>query len=197
MAAWPSSPAPVALKIRSHYPTLISVGQSLKRQVRTRGGQRWAFDVSYRYLTRAQASTLFAFALSLRGQFNTCTLTLPAGTMAAPQGTWAGSPVVAGGSQIGRAINLSGFTAGATGKTGDFLKFADAKVYMLTADFTADGSGLAVANIEPAIIVSPANLEAVVSTNVPFTVALSSDDVELPARPPFFADWDCTLVEAY
>jgi hypothetical protein len=193
MAQWPTSPEPVAMKLSSLYPTLVSVGQSLKRQVRTRGGQRWAWSLSYRYLTRAQQSVFLGFALSLRGQFNTCTL-VPAGY--APQGTWAGTPQVSGAGQVGRAVNLKLLTPGATGKAGDFLKFADTKVYILTADFTADGGGLAVANIEPALILSPANNEAAVSSSVPFTVALASDTVEFSERP-IFSDWDCTLAEAY
>lgn len=197
MAQWPTTRAPAAMKLRSLYPTLVSTGQSLKRQVRTRGGQRWAVDLSYRILTRAEAAVFAAFLLTLRGQYNTCTFVMPSGSYDAPQGSWAGAPKVNGASQVGRSVVLNGFTAGATGKAGDFLKFADTKVYVLTADFTADGSGNATIAIEPALILSPNNTEAVTASQVPFTMALASDTAELSSTPPFFTDLDVTLAEAY
>ena len=54
------------------------------------------------------------------------------------------------------------------------MKFAgNDKVYMITSDIQSNGSGQATLPIEPALVASPANDEAVVAENIPFTVALT------------------------
>jgi len=200
VSAWPTSPAPNALSFGLNYPTLVSTAQSLAQQVRSRGVARWLFQLEYVNLTRAQLAPFLALIAALRGQFNTCTFTFPSSTLAAPQGSWAGTPVVDGASQTGHAINLRGFTVGAANvvKAGDLLKFSAAKVYMATADASADGAGkVAALPIEPALVASPADGESVVSSNVPFTVALVADSYQTKAKPPFFADLSVTLQERY
>lgn len=202
MAQWPISPAPIGMpNVGSVSPTLRSQGQSLKRQVRSRGGQRWMISLGYGPMTRAQWAPLWAFVVALRGSFGTCTFVMPSGTYDTPLGSWAGgAPLVDGAGQTGRLVNLKGFTATQSGvvKAGDFLKFADSKVYMATADANSNGAGKVVGlAIEPALIVSPADSEAVVYTSVPFTVELGSDQQEHSAEPPLLTRYSCALVEAY
>lgn len=195
----PVTPGPSTVTIRSTAPTLISIAQSLKEQRRTRGGQRWSFDFSWVNHTRAEFMPILAFLIALRGQFDTFTATIPGHDT--PQGTWAGgTPLVDGASQTGRAIALKGFTASQTGvvKAGDFLKFGDTKVYMATADANSDGSGkVAALAIEPALIVSPANNEAVVYTAVPFTLRMAADMHQMSGKAPVLYDFSAQFTEAY
>lgn len=197
MSAFPSSPAPASCTLRSITPTLVSAGQSLKRQVRTRGGQRWAAMLSWGIWDAANMLPIEAFVLALDGQYATFTWVHPS---LAPRGSWAGgAPQVNGASQTGSSIALKGFTAGQTGvvKAGDLLKFSDTKVYMATADANSDGSGHATVSIKPKLIVSPADGEAVVYTSVPFTMCLSADQVDLPATVPSFYSMSLNFMEAY
>lgn len=198
MAAFPSTPVASSARVRSIQPTLISTSQNMKRQARTRGAQRWAATLSWAVMTRAIFMPVWAFVVALRGQYGTFTIVLPGHDT--PQGSWAGgAPLVDGASQVGRSVNIKGLTAGQTGiaKAGDFIKFADTKVYMVTADANSDGAGKATITIEPALIVSPADSEAIVYTSVPFTMCLTGDTNEYPVQPPLLFTFDLGMVEAY
>jgi hypothetical protein len=198
MAAFPSSPAPTApVLVSSITPTLRSYSQSMKRQVRSRGGQRWGVRLVWPPMLIATFAPMKAFLATLRGGFNTCTYVLPS-PQDVPLGTWAGSPAVDGASQTGRAIALKGFTAGATVKAGDFLKFSDSKIYMATADGTASGAGkIASQAIEPALIVSPADGETITATSVPFQMEMVGDVFQWQANLPNHFIFAVDLVEAY
>jgi hypothetical protein len=198
--AWPTSPAPNKISVGSLQPTRVSIAQSLKRQVRSTNAQRWTIALSYRYLSRANWAPLLAQVLALKGQFGTTTFVFPASTYDTAQGSWAGgAPQVDGASQVGNTLNIKNLTPSASGiaKAGDFIKFADSKVYMVTADANANGAGKAALSIQPKLIVSPADSEAIVYTSVPFTVMLGADAQSSDAEPPFYSHYDCTLIEAY
>lgn len=203
MSQWPTSPVPIGLpRISSISPTLISTAQSLKVQKRTRGGQRWSIALDYANMTRAQWAPLWAFITALRGQYGSCTFVMPAGTYDTPLGTWATSGTIktdGTGTAGARTVALKNFTNSQTGvvKAGDFLKLADSKVYMATADANSDGSGKATISIEPALIVAPAGDETVTYTSVPFTVRLAADQQDHSARPPFLINYSAQLVEDY
>ncbi|NVO07730.1 MAG: hypothetical protein HXX19_18220 [Rhodoferax sp.] len=179
-------------------PTRVSVAHSLKRQARSSGAQRWSLSFRYGQLSRAVMMQFYAFLLSVRGQSDTFTTVLPGHT--APLGSWAGTPLVSGASQTGNSINLQGFTASQTGvaKAGDLLQFSGhTKVYMVTADANSSGTGTATLNIQPALLMSPANLESIVTSYVPFTVALASDNADLGVQAGPLYGLNIDMVEVY
>ena len=190
MAAFPSSPAPSSLKIRSVQPTLVSTAHSLQRQVRSRGGHRWLLTATWPVLKRSEWAAFFAFAQTQRGQYGNFTFVLP-GNLATPQGVATGTPLVNGASQAGRSVVTDGWTPSTSGilKAGDVIKFAGQnKIYMLTDDANSDGGGNATLAIEPALFASPADNEALTVSNVPFTVAFTGDTRESDYVPgPFFS----------
>ena len=158
---FPANPPADKATVRSLTPTLTSLTHSLKRQVRSRGAQRWAIKLGWSALERNLFAPIFGFSVKQRGQYETFQIVVPGYTT--PLGTWAGTPVVSGGSQSGRQVLLSGFTAGATGKVGDFFKFVGhTKVYMLVEDFVIGGTGIGTIIFEPALMVAPASLEGIV-----------------------------------
>lgn len=74
------------------------------------------------------------------------------------------------------------YTDGWTDSTNDIIKAGSLftlagqnKVYQVVADADSDGNGCATLTIEPALISSPADGEALTITDVPFTVSLASD----------------------
>ena len=193
-----STMLPSSVSLGSVQPTRVSVSHSMKRQARTGNAQRWGITLGWESAPRVVYSKFYAFLLGQRGQADTFTTTLPGST--APQGTWAGTPVVAGAAQTGRVVNLSGFTANQANavRAGDLMQFAGStKVYMATADAASSGTGTASVSIEPALVVSPANLAAVTVNNVTFTVALSSDTLASNLGIGDNYSWSITMVEVY
>lgn len=191
---YPANPAPSSIKLTAFAPTLVSVAQSLKRQVRSRGAQRWRLDLGYPTMTRDSAAPLLAFVTAQRGQYETFGVVIPGHET--PRGSWAGTPLVKGAAQSGRSVALDGFTAGATVKAGDFVQFAaDAKVYMVTTDATASGAGELTLAIEPALMASPADNAVVTHTNVTMTCALAADTLEWSVGPGLFHAFSVALVE--
>lgn len=190
---FPSEPPPDKATVRSHSPTLVSVSHSLKRQARSRGGQRFAIKLSWSTIERRAFAPINGFVVAQRGQYETFQITLPGFTD--PLGTWAGSPVVAS-FLGGRTVSISGFTPGATGKCGDYFKFANhTKVYILTADFTADGAGAANIAVEPAVMAILTVNEPLIAHDVPFTVAFVGDMQEFDVAPPVLMSYEFELVE--
>ena len=195
---FPFTPRPNSATLSSTQPTRVSVAQSLKRQSRTRGAQRWVIKLGYAPMTRAEFAPLHAFLLAQRGQADTFATTMPGHT--APLGTWAGLPVVTGAGQSGRTINLRGLTASqaAAAKAGDLLKFAGhSKVYMVTADAASDSGGLATVTIEPQLIAAIADSEALTTSYVPFTVAMAGDNLDANLSPGVFYGFNVDLVEVF
>lgn len=194
--AFPTTPAPTTCTLRSIQPTLVSVAHSLKRQTRSRGGQRFGWDLSFRNCTRAQMALLMSFALTQRGQYSTFTFVPP--IFGLPQSVVTGTPLCNGATASGRSVTADGFANSTTVmKAGSFIKFANhAKVYMLTADAATNGSGEVTLAIEPALYAAVANNEAITVTSVPFTVAFGADTHEFSfSQGPLF-DWSCALVES-
>lgn len=128
-------------------PSPVTFGQTLYDW----GGDMLEADISVPPMKRADAEAWVAFLWKLRGRLGTFLMGDPANS--SPRGTWAGSAQVNGAQVAGlRTLPLKNLTAGATGKEGDWLQLgtgATAELHKLLADFTADGSGLASAEIAP------------------------------------------------
>lgn len=195
---YPTTPKVQQVSLQSLQPTRVSLGQSLKRQTRTRGAQRWGIKFTYPQMLRSEFAPLHAFLLSQRGQADSFTTVLPGHTT--PRGSWGGSPIVNGPGQGGRTINLRGMTASQTGiaRAGDLIKFpSHSKVYMVTADANSDSSGTASISIEPALIATPIDGEVPVTSNVPFNVALVSDTLDANISPGVLYGMEVNLVETW
>jgi len=189
MALFPTSPTASSIKITSISPTLTSVTHSLKRQARQRGGQRWALELDYPPMTRAEFAPLFAFSVAQKGQYQTFTYQPP--IYSDTSGTATGTLLVnnASGYSVGDStVATDGLTG--TLKAGDFIKFAGHdKVYMLTAD------GSTTLTIEPPLNATVADDEAVTYNDVPFTVAFVNDSQSFGRGAADLHDFSISLVE--
>lgn len=147
-------------------------------------------------MSKAVFLELYAFLLSQRGQADPFTVTLPGHT--APQGTWGGTPVANGADQVGRILNLRGFTVSQLNavKAGDILSIAgQPKVYMATANAASDAAGIVALTIEPALVASPVDGAAITSTNVQFTVTRASDTLPSDISAAFVYNLDVDMIE--
>ena len=187
--AYPTTPVANSISITGIAPTLTSVTHSLKRQARSRGGQRWLMDINYPPLTRAQFAPIWAFANKQQGQYGTFTYQPP--IYKDTSGTATGTLLVnnAGGYAAGSStIAADGLTG--TLKAGDFIKFAGHdKVYTITAD------GATSLTIEPALLESVADNEVITYNDVPFTMAFTTDTQEMSVSTGGFVAYQIKLVE--
>ena len=187
--SFPTSPVPSSISITSLNPTYTSVTHSLKRQVRTRGGQRWSIDATFPPLTRTDFAPVWAFAQKQKGQFGVFTFIPP--IYSNTSGTATGTLLVnkSGGYIAGTTtITVDGLTG--TLKAGDFIKFAGHdKVYTITADATTS------LTIEPVLQLAVADNEVVTYNSVPFTVAFSTDNQNLSVGITGFVNYSMKLIE--
>jgi len=198
--SFPSTPAPSAIKIQSYQPTRVSLSHNLRRSVRTNGAQRWVITADWIGLTRAQFAPIQAFILAQRGQWDTFSAVLPVQKL--PQGAASSSSavIVNGANQQGRSLATRGWTANLAGvlKAGDFIGIVgQSKVYMVTSDANADGTGAATLAIEPALIAVPGDSVSVVVRNVPFTLAMGGDTLESAVAPGGIYNFSAQMVEAF
>ena len=187
--SFPTSPTANSISITSVNPTYTSVTHSLKRQVRTRGGQRWQIEASYPPLSRADFAPLWAFAQKQKGQFGSFSYTPP--VYSNSSGTATGTLLVnnSGGYVAGTStVTADGLTG--TLKAGDFIKFAGHdKVYSVVAD----GSTSLI--IEPPLNEAIADNEAITYNAVPFTMAFTSDTQNMTVGVNGFVNYSVKLIE--
>jgi hypothetical protein len=123
------------------------------------GLDRWLATLTWGEMGQADAAAVEAFLLALRGPVGSFLLGDP--LRPAPAGSWAGqSPLVNGALQAGLTLAIDGLTAGATGRAGDWFQLgtgATSRLYRLTADFTANGSGAVTLDFVPQLRGSPAD----------------------------------------
>ena len=196
---FPTSPSASSVTIKSIEPTLVSVTQNLKRQVRRRGGQRWQLDVEFPPMTRAEFAPIYAFAVKQQGQFETFTYTPP--VISTTQGDASESPVVNGAVSVGASqATLDGFSSAQSGiiKAGDFFKFSGhTKVYMATADVDFVGSGTTSINFAPNLLNAVANDETITIASVPFTVAFTQDISQFNTDATALFGFAMSLIEVF
>ena len=181
---FPTTPRPISIEITSFFPTQSSVAHNLTRQVRTRNVQRFAFRLVYpRGLPVDEVRELWGFLVAQGGRAGTFAYALPTHANRGPGG---GTPAVVGAvGALSSTVTSDGWTASTTVlRRGDLVQFSGhAKVYVLTANATSDGSGAATLSIIPPLMAALAD-NAVISLHtaaapLSWTCALNSDEVRI------------------
>jgi hypothetical protein len=187
--SFPTTPTAKSISITSIAPTYTSVTHSLKRQVRSRGAQRWQIEATYPPLNRTTFAPIWAFAQKQKGQYGSFSYTPP--EYSNSSGTASGTLSVnnsSGYSAGDSTITCDGLTG--TLKAGDFIKFGGHdKVYSVVAD------GSTTLTIEPALVADIADDEAVTYNSVPFTMAFASDTQNMAVGVDGFVSYSIKLIE--
>ena len=178
-----SSAAFETMGILSKQDTIISKSLSGKKLSRSIDNQRFAFTASIIIGKRSDIyGELMAFIIKQRSGKENFTIIPP--EVEAARGVETGTLAVNGSHTAGdTTIAIDGFAAATANRlrTGDFIKFnGHTKVYMVVADVTSS-SGAATVTIEPPLVSSLSDDEAVTYDNVPFTVHLTNDIQEFGA----------------
>ena len=141
---------------------VVSESQSVytgATQVYAHQGQWWEGEITFVKTNRETASELVAFLLALRGKFGTFLYGDPDYLALGSRGAGGGTPLVAGGSQTGRTLDVDGFTPLTTVYyKGDYFSLGSGtstRLYCLTKDATTDSSGAVTLDFEPALRSSP------------------------------------------
>lgn len=185
---YPSTPEFQAIDVVSRHNNVFSETVSGRTQVRSIGGQRFAFTAKYNPMTRAEFNPVFAFVTSQQGRLDSFTIIPP--VIGSTTGTATGIALTNGTHEAGvKTVAVDGFTG--TIKAGDFIKFAHSKVYMVTAD--RDGAGDI--SIEPALVDDLSNDEEMVYNNVPFTMRLNNDVQQYSLTSNEYYEYELDMIE--
>lgn len=183
--SFPTSPKFRALNFSSNNPALLNQSISGRRQVRQIGSQFFSFSVQMPPLQYDDAMDIFAFLTKQKGMYETFTIQYPTNNRGA--GKDETDILVAGAhSAADGTIDLDGFAASTSSvlKAGDFIKFANhSKVYMVQADADSDATGATTILIEPSLVSSLADNEAVTVNKPSFTVYLTTEDTVFITDP--------------
>lgn len=172
-------------KLESRTPTMVSITQSGRRDVRQVGGQRWVMSGTMATMSQSDYKEYFAFMASQNGRYEAFSFVSP--DMATPEGVATGTPLVVGAHSLGdTTISTDGWTTTVTGimKAGDLIKFAGHnKVYIVTADANSV-AGATTLTIFPALLETLANNEGITVSSVPFTVMMQNDNFDYNVSAP-------------
>ena len=165
---YPTTPEFQAINLKSTHNNVKSTTVSGRVQVRSIGGQKWAFSAKYNPMTRAEFQPVFAFVTSQQGMLGTFGIVPP--VIGSTSGSATGTALVNGSTSAGvTSVPVDGFTGDI--KAGDFVKFGHGKVYIVTAD--RDGAGDI--SIEPALITAVSDNETMTYNGVSFTMRMTND----------------------
>lgn len=129
---------------------------TLQTQVQDWGGRRWAYDIALSPSQGQDGRSISAFFDALGGAAGTFLFADPS-----IEQSIGGTPLVNGAAQTGGTLNVDGLTPSVLAfRAGDFFSLgsgASTRLYRVTADATANGSGQAALSIVPPLRSSPAD----------------------------------------
>lgn len=193
---YPVSPIPSSITLGSTWGTLLDMTQSGRRNVRQLGAHKWTFNLSYPpSLSRDQFMPIMGFLMAQQGRFES--FTFVSEDLKTPRGDAAGTPLVNGASQTGLSLITNGWTNNVLQmKVGDIFTLAGhAKVYMVTADGTSNGTGDLTLSISPPLLESPSDSEALLVSGVAFTMQLETDKFSYNVTGPTLYKMGIRMIE--
>lgn len=151
-------------------------------QVYKHQGEWWEGEVTFRTMNHAQVGEVKAFLAALYGRYGTFLYGDPDYLAKGANGTLGGTPLVNGGSQTGNQLITDGWPNSTTPlKKGDYFQLgtgAASRLYMMTEDAVADGSGNATLNFVPRLRSSPSNNQAIITAQPKGVMRLSENPAE-------------------
>jgi hypothetical protein len=157
-------------------------------------GARWKMQFRLTDFEEADAALVQVFLMQLRGRANRAALYNIARRQ--PRGTIAGTPLVAGASQTGAALNIDGCTVGTTLLKGDFFG-VNGELKMVVAAATANGSGQMTVTFEPPLRAAPADNAAITTSQPTALFMLESDEQMWSTKPGLRSDFTLSFIEVF
>lgn len=153
-------------EVISYQPSFFSTSQSGRDTSRLSAGHKWQIKITPHDLRSSELAAFEAFLMRQKGRHSAFTLALPG---YAPLGTVNGLPTVTSVTDDNTVV-LGGFNSGDEIKAGDLFTFAGhTKMYKCVID-ASESAGALTCVFEPALIATPAALEAVEFNSPVFTM---------------------------
>lgn len=181
----PSRPAPSRFSIEpASFSALTQSPWTASQQVQLNQGQMWTISIDLPPMGEHDARNWLSQLLALRGQYGRFLYGNP--LMKQPRGNWGSAPVINGDGQTGQELAVGGLPANAVVRAGDFFQLGDgssSRLYMVTQDATADGSGDATLDIWPRLRTATTNGAAIVTSSPRGVFRLAAPSVSLQFEP--------------
>ena len=194
---FPSSPAPRDVAISSNQNTIVTTTASGRRQARQIDGQRFRLRVRFPVMTRTEFAPINAFIMKQRSQMESFQYVPP--TIDDALGVASGVISVNGAISAGvTSVAIDGMANSTSGvfKAGDYFRFTgQAKVYMVMADVSSNGSGQGTLTFEPPLRANVADNAVLIYSNVDFTVGLTGDIQEFNISTENYFQYEVDLIE--
>ena len=194
---FPASPIPSSVSISTNQNTIVTTTASGRRQSRQIDGQRFKLRVSFPIMTRTQFAPILAFIVKQRSQMESFQYVPP--TIDDALGVASGVISVNGAISAGATTcSIDGMANSTSGvfKAGDYFRFTgQAKVYMVMADVSSNGSGQGTLTFEPPLRTNVSDNAVLIYSNVDFTVGLTGDIQEFNISTENYFQYEVDLIE--
>lgn len=181
----PNRPAPSRFAIEpASFSAMTQSPWTASQQVQLNQGQMWTISIDLPPMGEGDARNWLSQLLALRGQYGTFLYGNP--KMKTPRGNWGSAPVVNGAGQTGQELAVGGLPANAIIRAGDFFQIGSgstARLYTITQDVTANGSGQATLDIWPRLRTATTDGAAVVASSPVGVFRLAAPSVSLQFEP--------------
>jgi hypothetical protein len=188
---FPSSPAPRDVAISTNQNTIVTTTASGRRQARQIDGQRFRLRVRFPIMTRTEFAPINAFVMK--------SFQYVPPTIDDALGVASGVISVNGAISAGvTSVAIDGMANSTSGvfKAGDYFRFTgQAKVYMVMADVSSNGSGAGTLTFEPPLRANVADNAVLIYSNVDFTVGLTGDIQEFNISTENYFQYEIDLIE--
>lgn len=145
-------------------------------------GAVWVANLTFRPQTMAERADLEGWLLALGGQEHRVSMAHPVPSRWIPRGTMRGSPTIQSTAvQFANELVIQ-TTASATLLRGDFIKVGN-QVYQVSADATADGSGILTVGVTPRVRTAHSVSAAVTWSKPTAVFMLASNESIVPYTP--------------
>jgi hypothetical protein len=187
---------PQAFEFGLKFNTLVHTSP-LTGYVQTVGltGARWVASITYPSTNAANAASLDAFVVSLKGQQNRVTMH----NLARPNvlGSGSGTPIVNGANQTGASVITSGWSANQVVlKAGDMIGVGG-ELKMVTSDVTSSGAGAATIFFQPEIRNSPTNSSPIILDKPTALFMLTENEIRSRRTQAIFEPLTIEMVEVF
>ena len=194
---FPTTPIPSSVSISTNQNTIVTTTASGRRQSRQIDGQRFKLRVTFPIMTRTQFAPILAFIVKQRSQIESFTFTPP--TLDDSLGVASGVIRVNGAILAGvTSVAIDGMANSTSGvfKAGDYFRFTgQAKVYMVMADVSSNGSGQGTLTFEPPLRTNVSDNAVLIYSSVDFTVGLTGDIQEFNISTENYFQYEVDLIE--
>jgi hypothetical protein len=181
----PNRPAPTSFSIEpASFSAMTQSPWTASQQVQLNQGQMWTISVDLPAMADGDARNWLSQLLALRGQYGTFLYGNP--LMKQPRGNWGSAPTINGDNQTGQELAVAGLPANAIIRAGDFFQLGDvasSRLYMVTQDATANGSGEVTLDIWPRLRTATTSGAAIVTSSARGVFRLAQPSVSLTFEP--------------